>query len=453
LPGSVAFAVVAAVECVDHGLVRSLVVLLIAVCAFAEAADASRCDSPEEYAYDQEAPIAVAGTTATLVFYQGWVERADHGLYVRVASTPRDIGPPQLVRSAPPCDINCDPSKLYAVAFGNGTFLVTWLDGFAVFGLRVGEDGVAVDAAPFEIARPVADASGWKDVLVGPPAVTWDGARFVVAWETMGGREVMVARVSLDGMATPAIEVSKFRGGFSPPAISCAAGRCLIAWSMLPGTGSDGSLDAIEAAFLDGTAVTSLGVLSAPGAKFSGSPAVAFDGQDYIVAWRGAGIFAARVTTAGAILDPGGVVLDERGRNPRAATDGTLTIVTWDRELVDGNGTTHAGVTDIIAQVIPAGGAIEASPAIVLGGGTVDTRPSLAFRDGRFLLVWERTGEGIFAGELLASLAAPASPIHVAKSEFYVEDCGCSVGGSPGVWLGVLALLLVVRRRRLTAGS
>jgi len=79
-----------------------------------------------------------------------------------------------------------------------------------------------------------------------------------------------------------------------------------------------------------GARVTSNGeVLDPDGMLISSvghSPALAFDGADYFVVWLGAapphaqGIFGTRVSTQGGVLDPEGIMITASGDNVRSPT-------------------------------------------------------------------------------------------------------------------------------------
>src|SRR5215203_3118143 len=101
----------------------------------------------------------------------------------------------------------------------------------------------------------------------------------------------------------------------------------------------------------------------APGNQVT--PALAFDGTKYLVAWHdrrsGNDIYGARVSLAGAVLDPGGIPIstapNPKGR-PALAFDGTNYLVAWE----DG----RLGPVHIYAARVSSAGAVLDSGGIAI---------------------------------------------------------------------------------------
>ena len=135
---------------------------------------------------------------------------------------------------------------------------------------------------------------------------------------------------------------------------------------------------------------TSSALVPAPGSQYNAD--IAFDGTNYLVVWedqRGGGypdICGARVTPAGALLDPAGFAISqatyEQG-HPAIAFDGTNFIVVWD----DGR---RGHVLDIYgARVTPAGAVLDPGGILIAWSSNDRRNPDVSFDGMDFLVVWE----------------------------------------------------------------
>ena len=140
------------------------------------------------------------------------------------------------------------------------------------------------------------------------------------------------------------------------------------------------------------------------GTDFGEGAAVASDGSGYLVTWAAddeetdLDVRGARVSGAGAVLDPSGVTFVSATWDqwqPDVAFDGTNYFVAWNdkrtSEVVDIYGT----------RVSPSTGAALDGTGLPLALGVgswddVDDPPALAFGSGAYLLVWsdEDLGDG-----------------------------------------------------------
>jgi MYXO-CTERM domain-containing protein len=121
------------------------------------------------------------------------------------------------------------------------------------------------------------------------------------------------------------------------------------------------------------------------------TPAVAFDGANYLVVWNDARlgstyfVVGARVTSAGAILDAGGIfvstVTNHTGyaTKPAVAFDGTNFLVVWDDSY---NGYIYG------ARVAKTGAVLDSSGFLIQGVGYAYT-PVVAFDGANYLVVWD----------------------------------------------------------------
>jgi len=91
-------------------------------------------------------------------------------------------------------------SRSPAVAYGAGVYLVVWVSSSRLIAKRITSSGVAIDEQPLDL-RDLSKAGGPAD-----PAVAWNGRTFVVTWTETN--RVHVATVSPAGVVTPPRRIS-----------------------------------------------------------------------------------------------------------------------------------------------------------------------------------------------------------------------------------------------------
>ncbi len=129
---------------------------------------------------------------------------------------------------------------------------------------------------------------------------------------------------------------------------------------------------------------------------------VAFDGANYLVAWRderstGAmEIYAARVTTGGAVLDSGGIPVSTGGccrHSPAVASGSGTSLVAW-----VGPGSTYTDIRG--ARLSPEGVVLDPISIQISDGSSWEWNPAVAFDGTNFFVVWrdERSSPGDIYG-------------------------------------------------------
>lgn len=135
------------------------------------------------------------------------------------------------------------------------------------------------------------------------------------------------------------------------------------------------------------------GIHVTPTAKHRTRPRVAFDGVNYLVVWEdytfvqaaaGVDVRGARVTTAGAVLDPDGFVIAGTSNDelePSVSFNGTNYLVAW---------TDYDGVErDVLAaRVSPAGMVLDANPIVVCNLANSQMQTDMASDGTNFLVAW-----------------------------------------------------------------
>jgi MYXO-CTERM domain-containing protein len=262
------------------------------------------------------------------------------------------------------------------VAFGGGNYLTVWIDvNGALRGARVrASDGMLLDPGGLAIA-PSASA----------PAIASDGTDFLVAWigppQGPGNTSVQAAHVrSSDAQVSPAATLAPSSSGaaFEWPSVGFSAGEYLVAW-MSESSGPMSTIDAIRVG-ADGHA---LDVTPNPlvGGEF---PQVAGGSAGFLVtSINVANLQATRVSTAGDVIDTGGLALSTTAYNTASiASDGANYLVAWQDN--------RNGSLDIYAARVRASDGSVLDPS----GIAVSTEPAqqevlgVAFDGSNFLVAW-----------------------------------------------------------------
>jgi phosphoribosylformylglycinamidine (FGAM) synthase PurS component len=280
-----------------------------------------------------------------------------------------------------------------AVDFDSENFLVVWEDHRSgidsdIYGARVTPEGTVLD--PDGIA--VSEAAGWQY----SPAVGFDGANFLVVWEDhrSDSSDIWGARVTPEGtvLETDGIVISAAPSGQCSPAIGFDGANSLVVWQ---DHRNGSNFDIYGTRVTPGGTVLDPGgivISAAPGGQ--SSPAVGFDGANYLVAWADyrngdyPDIYGAWVTPQGTVPDPQGFVISpaKRGQSgPVLGFDGANYLVAWTDY--------RSGIySDIFgARVTPAGAVLDPSGISIARAAEGQYGPalSLGFDGTNFLVVWE----------------------------------------------------------------
>jgi Protein of unknown function (DUF3152) len=327
-----------------------------------------------------------------------------------------------------------------SVAFDGTNYLVVWQDqrpgaSTDISAARVSEAGVVLDP----LGIPISKASGnqWA------PAVAFDGTSFLVVWQddrsTATGPDLYGGRVSSAGVLLDpgGIPISTAPGAQLMPAVARTGASSLVVWTE-GGAGSDirGARVSPAGAVLD---PSGLAVSTASGAQLN--PAVAFGSSSSLVVWDDyragrADLYGARVTEAGALLDPAGIAIASGADsqwNGAAAFDGASFLVGWDSYA--------AGLgSDVQARRVSTSGTVLGSgPVAVAAVPGSQARPALAFDGANYLFAWQDDRESVFdihgvrvspAGVVLS----PVAPISAAPQAQLGAAVARGTAGSLVVW-------------------
>ncbi|WP_224241656.1 Ig-like domain-containing protein [Hyalangium gracile] len=293
-----------------------------------------------------------------------------------------------------------------AVAFDGTNYLVVWQDnrgsGFDLYGVRVSASGTVLDATGLLISGSTGHQRN--------PAVAFDGNNYLVVWEdTRNGpsSDIFAARVSPSGTVLDANGLPLCQR-FSPqehPAVAFDGNNYLVVWA---DAGTSAARDIYGTRVSrTGTVLDTAFVGISTDASDQATPALAFDGTNYLVVWNDwrnnstADVYGARVTRAGAVLDATGVLLaggTEAQADPAVAFDGTNYLLVWSDYQSFPSSNLYA------RRVRTAGTPLDSSPITVSSAPGHQQRPSVVYDGASFLVAWqdERGGAGVdlYAGRV-----------------------------------------------------
>jgi hypothetical protein len=196
-------------------------------------------------------------------------------------------------------------------------------------------------------------------------AASFDGTRYLVVWSDDAG--VHAARVGRDGAVLDEAPLLVSPDAALGVGAAAAEGQFLVSWR---------SDDKVRARRLTGAGTfnDSEPLVLGSGSFVLGGPSMIFDGTNFVVAWGAAGIHAARISPAGALVPPGAADLVPSiiGFQPYPAIvfSGSEYFVAW-----SAGGLYHMRVTPELT-------AIEVPVSYYGGGGS----PALAFDGTRYML-------------------------------------------------------------------
>ncbi len=325
------------------------------------------------------------------------------------------LPPPAAGRGQPSPPFVLETDATYMTAFGDqfygavtagpGEYFAVWVDlrvgganpaGYDLYGQRIRPDGTLAAPGSLELLRD------WSRMTTGIPGVAWNGSIYLVVWNE--GSTLYAMRVSAEGEVIDP-------GGFVLGSTTTS-----LRWPSVASDGTDflvvqpsgGSVLGWRVGAED-TDVTPLMISS--GASGLGYPKVTFAAGVYLVTWAQApnqAIRAARVTPAGAVLDPGGVNISGGGTDVDAHVDfdGENFYVVWQR--LDGQ------LWDLWGAHVSPQAEVVSGPTLLLDGNSWGYVSSgqVAF-NGTHHLITITTSEPIFSNTDLYALRVDAegSPV------------------------------------------
>lgn len=272
-----------------------------------------------------------------------------------------------------------------SVAFNGMLYLAVWADNNMLYGLRLAEDGSALDGTPFAIAAgDEPDVAALGDTFL------------VVATQTQGYPELRAPfAVRVRGADAQVLDGSGFWIGSTysyRPRVARVGDRWLATWEVHPT--HDDPHSNVAAAFVTraGAAVPEFS-LTQYFNFYANRPCIASSGDTAVIAWEDPrvssaydwNIYARRVLASGAVLDPSSIALTTAANFQTAASlawDGTQFVAVWEdrrseaslwdyrADLYGTRLTTQGQVLDPAGFVVATDAVHECEPSLAARGGT-----------------------------------------------------------------------------------
>jgi len=282
--------------------------------------------------------------------------------------------------------------------------------------------GASVDLGP---PLPVYDTYNEREA-----AIVFDGVEYIVVYEQdqlspgPGYRVALMAvRVSTDGVVLGAPATVAPSSEPLPvalePVLAFDGTRCLVCFVRRYPSG----LQRVSGVFVSPTTGAAdgpeFGISSADG--YQSSPALAFDGAQYLAAWNQAawagqphGVVAARIGMSGVVLDPGGILAHGVSTNPALACDGGNFLLLWSDSRMQPGGlfsNVYANRVSPAGQLLD-GDAATGGFAVTTSRGRAEVGLALAHFDDSYMVVWlSSSSPGVYEGLYGRRVSSAGEPL------------------------------------------
>ena len=333
---------------------------------------------------------------------------------------------------------NFDGDFLPAIASDNqNIYLAVWhrktSSGFDIYGARITKDGKVLDKGEDQIRICAAD----DDQII--PSVVWDGENFLVVWQDRrsGKRwDIYGARVTPDGdvldldpegISGKPISIGKSSFDQVAPSIFFNRENYLVAWQGKRNSKTWNIYFKIFKSLEEAMGINPVQVN--PSQKDQGSPAVAFDGENYMIVWQDKrngnnwDIYGIKVTRSGALPDnkkgvlisttsPDSNISGKDNWRPIISWDGNFFLIIWMTSIENMNGSNGDVEKDVNwyleGQRLSADfGFVDPQTVSIQKGTTNKTFPDILWNGKEYLLVWEDNPEGepkIFGAAIISQV-------------------------------------------------
>lgn len=300
------------------------------------------------------------------------------------------------------------------VAFDGTNYLVVWQDNrngayTDIYGARVSKSGALLDSSGI----PISLASNHQSL----PAVAFDGTNYLVVWQDYRSGsyyDVYGCRVTKSGTVLDpgGIVISNAAGYQSSPAIAFDGTNYVVAWADFRTLSYDAYVARVSKS---GTVLDPTGIPVSQATGDQNSLAIVFDGTNYMMVWRDerngtyTDIYGARVSPSGVVLDPDGIAICTAANHqyaPAISYDGVNYFVVWDDE--------HTGsYYDVYgARVTTSGTVLDPTGIPISSAPNYQGYPAVTFDGIDYVVAWQdfRTGTYDVYGARVASNGAVLDP-------------------------------------------
>ncbi|MDO9390403.1 MAG: FlgD immunoglobulin-like domain containing protein [bacterium] len=273
------------------------------------------------------------------------------------------------------------------VAPDGTNYLVVWEDfrngSYDIYGARVNQAGAVLDSSSIAICTVANHQYS--------PSIVFDGTNCMVVWEDLrnGSYDIYGARVNQAGTVLDTFGKAISTAAYYQfaPSVAFDGTNYLVVWEDY----RNGAYDIYGARVNQaGAVLDASGIAISTAVNSQGSPSVAFNGTNYLVAWLDyrngfySDIYGARVSTAGAVLDTFGIAISTAANNqssPSVSSDGTNYLVVWQ------DGSFSFKIRG--ARVSQGGAVLDSSAIVVYPAANNQFSPSIAFDGTNYLVVWQ----------------------------------------------------------------
>jgi hypothetical protein len=285
-----------------------------------------------------------------------------------------------------------------ATAFDGENYFAVWEDirdsaHYDIYGARIDQSGMVLDSMGLLISTEVNEQRF--------SSAAFDGQSYFVVWadnRNDSSFDIYGARIDPSGatLDTQCISISTASDDQLSPAIAYDGTNYLVVWE----DRRNNSYDIYGARVsLEGMVLDPVGIAICTAVDSQKIPFVAFDGSSYLVVWEDKrsgssfDIYGARVSPDGTVLDPTGIAISaaNRGqRSPSAAFDGTNYLVVWSDYR------NYSNSDDIYGARVNTEGIILDPSGIAISTANYEQKlPSLSFDGMNYLVVWQDNRSGV----------------------------------------------------------